>query len=500
MRGTIMRNLLRGAVLAALLAGAPLQAQEPSTTVPFSVSLRPVSIPGLPALQGFAAARWNGKWILATGRRAGLHTISADSRNPFPPQQANDSIYLVDPRAGTVHSASVRALSPRMMESLTVTNAQSYQDGDWLYLIGGYGAKAVTDSMRTMPYATGLYLPLLVPEVVRLKNPPVLPAAQASDARFRVTGGQLLKMNGLYYLAMGQLFDGVYSGDPGAFSQFLQVYTERISILSITPPALDPRSLADTFHLRVQIVDTLRQDPNDPGTSYHRRDLNVVGAFTPGGGRRIAVYGGVFVPGRNEGYRYPLYVDQDNRATVDSTFAQATSQYDCATLLLWDAATQTMHTVLFGGIGGYAFNADSNRYVPVSRLPFVSTVSVISVPPGGPTTQAAFLDSLPGLLGAEARIFLDTAVAADGMMDIVHLDSLASGDSTRVGWLYGGIRSSVPQTTDQEAQTSATSMLYEVWITRAPTPATLLPTGAGPRSGMTGMGGASSPPASPRGG
>lgn len=480
-----MRNHISRAALAAALIGAPLSAQG-TDTVPFSVSLRPASIQGMPALQGFAVAQWQGNWIFVTGRRAGLHTISQATQNAFPPQQANDSIYVVNPGAGTVHSASVRALSPRLADALTVTNAGSYQDGDWLYLVGGYGPQTGTDSILTMPYATGLYLPLLVPEVRLTRNPRLLPAAQASDPRYKVAGGQLLKMNGRFYLAMGQLFDGEYSGDPGAFSQFLQVYTERITILSITPPTLSAQSLADTFHLQVQVVDTLRQDPNDPGTSFHRRDLNVVGAFTPGGGRRIAVYGGVFVPGRNEAYRYPLYVSEDDVVTVDSTFAQATSQYDSGTLLLWDSAGQTMHTVLFGGIGLYTFDAGSGGYVLRNGLPFTSTISVISVRPDGHTTQAAFADSLPGLLGTEARVLLDPAVAFDSTMSVVYLDSLAAGGSTRVGWLYGGIRSSVPQTTDQAAQTSATNMLYEVWITRAPTTATLLPTAGSSQSGTAG--------------
>ncbi len=478
-----MRNFLSCAALAAGLIAAPLQAQG-TDSVPFSVSLRPASIPGLPALQGFAVAQWQGHWIFVTGRRSGLHTISQATQNAFPPRQANDSIYVVDTQTGSVYSAWVRGLSPRLADALTVTNAQSYQDGDWLYLVGGYGPQTGTDSILTMPYATGLYLPLLVAEVKGTRPPRFLPAAQASDPRYKVTGGQLLKMNDRFYLTMGQLFDGEYTGDPGAFSQFLQVYTERITILSITPPTLSLQSLADTFHLDVQVVDTLRQDPNDEGTNFHRRDLNVVGAFTPGGGRRIAVYGGVFVPGRNEGYRYPLYVDPTDSVTVDSAFAQATNQYDSGTLLLWDSAGQTMHTVLFGGIGASTFDPASGRYVPAEGLPFVSTVSVITVKPGGHTTQAAFADSLPGLLGAEARVLLDPAVAFDEEMSIVHLDSLAAGGPTRVGWLYGGIRSSVPQTTDQAAQTSATNALFEVWITRTPTPVTPLPT-AGPAQTAT---------------
>lgn len=460
-------RLIRAAALLAL-AAAPAAAQQsvdqPRATaqVPFNVSLRPYSIPRLPALQGFAAGQSGGRWLLVTGRRAGLHKISNDLENVFPPSQANDSVYAVDPSARRVWAASVASLPQPIRDALKVANAQAYQDGDWLYLVGGYGMDTRADSMLTFPTLTAVNVPRMIDAVMN-RGPLEPHVQQVRNFALKVTGGQLLKLDGLFYLVMGQRFDGLYSANPRYYDQFVQEYKESIQRLRITPSPL-----------AVTIVDTIKQDPNDFSRPFHRRDLNVVGAYAPDGTKRLAAYGGVFTPGTASGYRLPVYV-QGTRARVDSTFLQAMSQYDCASLLLYSASRGEMHTVLFGGISLYSYDAAKGQIHQDTELPFIRNVSVITVGRNG-TTQAAYPWEMSARLGADARVLVDPRIQHDPENEVVFLDRLQGGQAVRAGWMYGGILSDVGNTDDQQKQTRATSSLFEVWVTPVQTPAVALPT------------------------
>lgn len=463
----IRPTFLRAAALLAL-ACAPAAAQpsvdaaRPTAQIPFRVELRQATIPGLPALQSFAVGTSGGRWLLLTGRRTGLHKISNDLENVFPPSGASDSVYVVDPAQRRVWSAPVGPLPQPIRDALKVANAQAYQDGDWLYLVGGYGMDTRADSMLTFPTLTAVNVPGMIRAVVNRQ--PLLPhVQQVRNFALKVTGGQLMKLDGLFYLVMGQRFDGLYSANPAYYDQFTQEYKESVQRLRITPSPL-----------AMTIVDTMKQDPNDFSAPFHRRDLNVVGAFAPDGTKRLAVYGGVFTPGTASGYRTPIYLE-GTQARVDSTFLQAMSQYDCASLLLYSRASGQMHTVLFGGISLYSYDAQKMQIHQDTELPFIRNVSVITVGPGG-TTQTAYPWEMPARLGADARVILDPTAPHDDENDVVMLDGLAAGRAVRLGWLYGGILSDVGNTDDQQRQTRASRALFEVWVTPGATPAVALPT------------------------
>jgi hypothetical protein len=166
---------------------------------------------------------------------------------------------------------------------------------------------------------------------------------------------------------------------------------------------------------------------------------------------------------------------EGNTARVDSAFQQAMSQYDAASIGLYSATAQKMHTVLFGGISLYYYDAERGQLHEDTGLPFITDVSVITVGAGG-TTQSAYTWQLPARLGAEARVIRDAAAPGDAETGIVNLDQLPAGTATRVGWMYGGILSDVGNTDNQATQTRATNALFEVWVTRGPTPAIPLPT------------------------
>lgn len=466
------RRIIAAAALAAALLAPPARAQvgtvKPTPgALPYSVELREVtgfSRP-LPALHSFAWAQSDGEWLLLTGRRSGLHTIDNTLSNAFPTTGANDSIYVVNPAARQVWAASVRSLPDSLADALMVTNANACQDGDWLYLIGGYGHDSRTDSMVTFPTLTAVKVSSMIGVV---KNGGRLDSTvwRTSDFTLKVAGGQLARLNGAFYLVMGQRFDGLYSASPGNWDKFVQVYTERIQVLGITPPPA----------LGFTRVASIVQNPNEWARNFHRRDLNVVGALRPGDGRRLVVYGGVFVPGRDAAYQVPVYINPDNTTQVDSSFFQAMSQYDAASLLMYDRTSNAMYTTLFGGISLYHYDDNRSQLHVDTGLPFIDDVSVIAVAADGSTRQWVYPTPLPALLGTDARVFPNPAVSHDAELDVVYLDALPGTDPVTVGWLYGGIQSDVAQTTDQRAQTRATNRLFEVRVTRGGTAAIALPT------------------------
>ncbi len=467
---TTIRTLAAAALAAAALLAAPVQAQPSGTTaptpgaLPFNVELREVTIPGMPALQSFAYAQNGGEWLLVSGRRSGLHAIDTTLVNAFPTSGANDSVYVVNPASQQVWSAPLTSLPDSLADPLKATNANAYQDGDWLYLIGGYGHDSRTDSMITFPTLTAVNVPAMM-AAVKARTSLAPAVSRTSNFAWKVAGGQLMKMNGRFYLVMGQRFDGLYSANPGYWDQFVQIYTERIQVGRITPPP----------SLGFAVETIISQDPNEWARNFHRRDLNVVGAYDPAGNKRLAVYGGVFVPGRDAAYRVPVYVS-GTTATVDSTFFQAMSQYDAASLLLYDRTNRGMYTTLFGGISLYFYDDKRQQLHSDTGLPFIDDVSVIAVTAGG-TRQWAFPWALPGLLGADARVILNEEAPMDPELGVVYLDALPRGAATQVGWMYGGIQSTVPQTDDQRAQTSASNRVFRVMVTPAPTDALPLPTG-----------------------
>ncbi|MBM3439186.1 MAG: hypothetical protein FJX91_08680, partial [Bacteroidetes bacterium] len=212
---------------------------------PFSVHVQPIEFPNMPPLHSFAAAQFQGKWYLFGGRRDGLHR-----RQPFrafDSAHANRYIWCVDPESRTIDSLSISLLAPSLQSQLASTNMLFHQEGDFLYLLGGYGLPCKTDltlfappskftdpkAHRTFPYLTQVNLSLLQDAFLQqtaLKsnktqsiprhfqpNPPASAFQQWTDPQFALTGGAMFFLNdptlpeSAFYLVGGHRFDGLYN-------------------------------------------------------------------------------------------------------------------------------------------------------------------------------------------------------------------------------------------------------------------------------------------------
>lgn len=456
MNSTMRHTFLAALALAALAPAGPAAAQQ-TETLPFSLSWQPVSIPHLPALQSFArATSGDGRWLLLTGRRAGLHGFASPPVNNFPPTEMNDSIYVVDPAAARVWSMSVTVFPDSVADLLRVTNAQSVQNGNTLYVVGGYGMNSATGRMMTFPTLMAIDVAAAMAAVTGGDAAGLRAAVTWShDWRLAVTGGELQRLGSTYYLIFGQQFDGLYDpNDSNVGVTFTQRYTEQIARFTLT--TANGRPAIGTYY--PPYTTTAGNRP------YHRRDLTSAPLVTPAGTPGLGIYGGVFAPGNDSTYRQAVYVDGAGAAPVLDPYTQYMSQYTGAVLPMYSGSRRTMYTTLFGGISLYQVDraADPDSLVRNDTVPFVSAVTTLVRRTDGSSFECVWPDELPGLLGAEA-VMLPAPGVPDFENTVVQMDSLPT--ATTVGYFYGGIRAQQPNF----GPSTATNLVLKVTVAPLPT-------------------------------
>lgn len=471
-------------VLLASLTGWPVAAQQESAApLPFAIELRELAYDGLPGLHSFAFAQSGGKWLIVGGRTNGLHSFSRSHgtqppQNAFPPNHANRRVWVIDPATGQSWSSPLQNLASALADALSATNAAFYQDGNYLFVIGGYGFDSQNNKMTTFGTLTALKVQETIQAVIngQALAPHIQQAATYTDqtrggvARsfyFQAAGGGLEKVGNTFYLIFGQLFDGLYSADPGDSGRFPveQKYTERVVALTITPEPL-----------AASVVKVIQQDPNDFSAPYHRRDLNVVPALKTGGAQRISAYGGVFFPGRDSAFQEPIYLDGGENpgtvtVTVDKSYQQLMSQYQCATLPLFNAPAGDMFTVLFGGISLYYFDPKTGRFRRDDGLPFIDDITALVQHADGTSAEYLLPVSLPRLLGTN-MVFVPNPAVPHAANGVLLLESIPG--RTLVGHLYGGIVSTSLHSGPQSQNTAASNAVFEVWLTPGSSAGTLV--------------------------
>ena len=93
----------------------------------------------LPTLHSYTAAVSGGDWLFLGGRTNGLHGMTGHTA--FPEASANADIWVVDLHGGRSwhRPLSEAGLSSSVVDFLSSTNQNACQDGNLLYVAGGYG-------------------------------------------------------------------------------------------------------------------------------------------------------------------------------------------------------------------------------------------------------------------------------------------------------------------------------------------------------------------------
>ncbi|MBK8561880.1 MAG: T9SS type A sorting domain-containing protein [Saprospiraceae bacterium] len=411
---------------------------------PFSIHLEPLNIPNVGGIQSYAFAQHEGKWLIIGGRLDGLHR-----RQPwasFDVAGHNTLLMVIDPVAKQKWTAPMTSLPVPLREQLSSTNMEFAQDGDLLYLIGGYGYSATAGDHVTYDKLTAVNVPGVM-EAIIVGAPIASFFRQITDGQFAVTGGHLNKVYDIYYLVGGQRFDGRYNPMNGP--SFTQTYTDAIRKFKL----VDDGTTLTVTHLPA-IVDA---------DNLHRRDYNVAPQIMPNGQEGLTAFSGVFQKTVDLPYLNCVNVDSSGYS-VNNDFSQYYNHYHCAFLPLYSASKNEMHTVFFGGIA--QFYDSLGVLVQDNNVPFVRTIARVTRDASGIMTEYKLPVEMPDLLGASSE-FIPNEGLPLFPNGVLKLDELPN-DTTFVGYIYGGIASSAPNVfwINTGTESTASSQVYKVSLVK----------------------------------
>ncbi|MGD9635014.1 MAG: hypothetical protein AB7G28_12660 [Pirellulales bacterium] len=450
---------------------------ELNPSLPFKIQLKEYDFGSaeLPGLHSYAAGHYDGKWVLIAGRTNGVHDLDQSGEGSFPEESQNRDVWVIDPVAkqswhrslGDPANAGVdpsSGLTAAQITSLTPTNNEFTQQGNRLYMAGGYGLNTA-GTFTTFDVLTSIDLPGLVNWVQTGSGTAASHIRQIDSATASVTGGAMYEMGGRYHLVFGQDFEGDYSPRTDGS------YTRQVRSFDIVD---------DGTNLAIANV-----TQTAPVSAYRRRDLNVVPIVEPdgAGGTRegLVALSGVFTSSFGA-WTVPVEIDANGTPTMANpaladTFKQGFNGYHSAKLGLYSEAAGSMHEVLMGGISVQYLDESTGMVTTDNNMPFVNDVTAVTIDAAGKYSQQ-HLGFYPELLddagmrwrfGANAEFF-----AADGVQafdnGVIKLDALASG--ARLGYVFGGIMSNGPHTRGFPDVTSTASFrIFEVVYKQVPEPA-----------------------------
>lgn len=412
----------------------------------YELSLVPVSIPNLPGLHSYAYAQHQGKWLIIGGRTDGLHP--RQPFNAFPTSQSNTNIYVVDVANSQIWSASVNSLPTGLKEQLQSTNMNFHQEGDTLYIVGGYGFSQSANDHITYPYLATVDVAGLISAIMN-SQPITSYFKQLQNNIFAVTGGHLEKLDSLFYLVGGHRFDGRYN--PMGHATYTQAYTNKIQKFTID------NSGAQLSHGNYSAI-------TDP-VHLRRRDYNLLPQVFPNGEEGFLISSGVFQLGVDLPFLYPVEITK-NGYTPITNFNQYLNNYHSAVANLHDSVNNSMHSIFFGGMSQYYYQNDT--LVQDNQVPFVKTISRLTRDSNGVFTEYQIPLEMPGLKGASAE-FIPNLDLPNHNSNIIILSEISQA-SFMIGHIVGGINSSSlnPFSNNQTNLTSADNTVYEVWLTEKP--------------------------------
>ncbi len=412
---------------------------------PFDIQLTPMQVEGVGGMQAFAFGQHEGKWLIIGGRLDGLHR-----RQPFASFDIaghNTQLIVVDPIGNQSWTASLDVLPASIKEQLSATNMEFYQEGDILYLIGGYGYSNTAGDHTTYPNLTAINIPQTIQAIQNDLS--ILPLIrQIKDDKMAVTGGYLHKIDDTFYLVGGQKFIGRYNPmGPNNGPGFVQEYTNAIRKFTLE----DDGTTLKIIH-QAEIYDKAQ---------LHRRDYNVAPQIMPDGREGLTAFSGVFQENVDLPFLTCVNIDGDGYA-VQPGFNQYYNHYHCAHIPLYSAKDNEMHTLFFGGIAQY-FD-DNGLLVRDDNVPFVNTIARVTRKSDGSMAEYKLPITMPGLLGAGSE-FIPTSAISSYENDVLKLDELDQ-DTTMIGYIYGGISSSAPNIffTNTGTQSQASSQIFKVFL------------------------------------
>ncbi|HSH65753.1 MAG TPA: hypothetical protein VLB84_08140, partial [Bacteroidia bacterium] len=283
-----------------LFLGCPIPAAaQYGQLPPFQLQLEPINGTLIPGLHSFAFAQAGDKWLFIGGRTNGLHGLN--NNDGFPGEYKNDEIIVIDTVTWNFYAAGLNQLPCSIADPLRSTNMEYIQDGDYLYMVGGYGWDSIQEGYVTYPTISAIHISKMIDAVINSK--PIAPfVRQATDTNLTVCGGDLVKLGSDFYLMFGHNFNGRY--DKTSSVLFTQVYSNRIKKFKLDDDGAN--IVLSNFSYETDTI------------NFHRRDFTTCPIVKSDGTFAIGVYGGVFKKKADLPYLEPIILSENGTAEVTS--------------------------------------------------------------------------------------------------------------------------------------------------------------------------------------
>jgi hypothetical protein len=407
---------------------------------PYEVHITPLEIKGLDGHHSYAYGNYQYEFLIIGGRRDGIH--ARQPFNAFPKRHNNTDLVLIDFYTQTTLYYPINQLKTSIREQLQSSNTNFLQEGNLLYIIGGYAYSASKKDHITFPYLTIIELRQTIMAIKNKENPsPYI--HQIKDERMAVTGGQLGKIDSVFYLIGGHRFDGRYN--PMDNPTFVQTYKDEIASFTID---FNPKKIKIGNYSTTKDVIHLR-----------RRDYNLLPRITPNGELRYTLSAGVFQIQADAPFTYPIDIEPNSTYHPFMEFTQYLSNYHSAKASFYDRKNQTNTTLFFGGLSQFYFRNDSLIYD--EEVPFVKTLSILHRSKNNEFSEYRLPQEMPAFLGTSAEFLVHPALP--NKQNVLYTEAFGN-DTILIGYLLGGIESSDrnPFQNNETELTKAHSTCYQV--------------------------------------
>jgi len=273
----------------------------------------------------------------------GLHPFFV-AEIAFPVDAYNREIYVYDDETGELFTSGIAHLPEDIRRALTVSNVPHIQDGDSLFLYGGYGATLDGTNWTTRETLTEIDLPM-IETALRAGNPAPAGAFTVSPSpAAKTSGAVIIKMGGKFALLGGAVHTGDYGGI--ATQTFSQEYTSEARI----------------FDKSVSMTSPIQALGSPTADEMRRRDMNASPAQLPDGNGGVEdafiINGGVF-NGVFPWFNPVRFSESDPEVTQDFGFEQWMNQYEAARASFWSPANGENRFVFFGGISSHVWDGEN---------------------------------------------------------------------------------------------------------------------------------------------
>jgi len=175
----------------------------------FEILIEPFQIERLPLLDAFAYGQYDNYWLIIGGHIMEPHEAGYD-------RTSNYNFIVVDPISGETWFKPFEEVFPYLIDPSQLTSCYMayHQEGNYLYLAGGYGYSSIEKHFIDYPYLLEIDLAGMIGGIVSNRDIQWY-ARQVMNERFSVKDGYLTKVGNRFYLFKRKEFIRIMSTNGG---------------------------------------------------------------------------------------------------------------------------------------------------------------------------------------------------------------------------------------------------------------------------------------------